>query len=310
MFKKSLVALTVLSVCGSFVAAQANTTEFNQPDQSYVGKDISIFGSSIIAKDITITTDKRLNGLEAYGNHTLQATGDISITGKSNGIFTAPDEPSDKNISITSGGEVSIKGAWAIHSEGAGKIDIDAKKITIGGGNGIAANASNAVNLKADKIDITSTEKYGISSASSGGINITATDLFIKGGSTNAINGLNGAITLNTTGSIVIEGDILAKNDSAKVTASFNNANSSLTGAVLTQNGQTNLTFKNQAKWTATGDSKVSSLTLNNATVELNGHAVTTDKLADKANATIVQDVGADGKQMGSFSATNRRKPS
>lgn len=53
MFKKSLVALTVLSVCGSFVAAQANTTEFNQPDQSYVGKDISIFGSSIIAKDIT-----------------------------------------------------------------------------------------------------------------------------------------------------------------------------------------------------------------------------------------------------------------
>ena len=78
MFKKSLVALTVLSVCGSFVAAQANTTEFNQPDQSYVGKDISIYGSSITAKDITITTDKSSNGLTAYGKHTLNATGDIS----------------------------------------------------------------------------------------------------------------------------------------------------------------------------------------------------------------------------------------
>ena len=88
MFKKSLVALTVLSVCGSVVAAQANTTEFNQPDQSYVGKDISIYGSSITAKDITITTDKSSNGLTAYGKHTLNATGDISIIGKSNGIFT------------------------------------------------------------------------------------------------------------------------------------------------------------------------------------------------------------------------------
>ena len=70
--------------------------------------------------------------------------------------------------------------------------------------------------------------------------------IYIKGGSANAVNGLQGAITLDSKGTTVVDGDILA--EAATVSADFKGAGSSLTGAVTTgDTGKTTLGFSDGA---------------------------------------------------------------
>ena len=127
--------------------------------------------------------------------------------------------------------------------------------------------------------------------------------IYIKGGSANAVNGLQGAITLDSKGTTVVDGDILAK--AATVSADFNGAGSSLTGAVITEtSGTTTLGFSDGALWKAEGDSKVSELTLKGGVVDLNNHNVTAVNLDNNSAATIRLDAGAE--KLGSFTVENK----
>ena len=127
--------------------------------------------------------------------------------------------------------------------------------------------------------------------------------IYIKGGSANAVNGLQGAITLDSKGTTVVDGDILAA--AATVSADFKGAGSSLTGAVTTgDTGKTTLGFSDGALWKAEGDSKVSYLTLKGGVVDLNNHDVTAVTLADNSAATIRLDAGAE--KLGSFTVENK----
>lgn len=303
MYKKSLVSLAVLS-CLSAAAMAGDTVTFDDPTKPFVSDKLSIYGADINAADITITvTTPKTNGITAYGTFNLTAANDISISGTANGIFT-PTNHDNASISIKTEKNVTISGAWAVHSEGKGTISIEAGNLVLEGGNGIAANSAGAVTVKAGTVSITGAEKYGVSSANTGGVKIEADkSLYIKGGSNNAVNGLNGAITLESKGTTVVDGDVLAKK--ATVKADFKGEGSSLSGAVITeQGGTTNLGFRDGALWTTEGESTVSNLTLKGGIVDLNGHAVTAKTLADKSVGTVRLDAGAE--TLGSFTVENK----
>lgn len=264
MYMKSLVSLAVLGAM-SAVATAGDHVVFDKPNESYTVDGLSIFGATINASDITITnTAPASNGITAYGDFKLNAANDISIQGTQNGIFT-PDDHANPSITIKTPKKLTITGPWAIHAEGEGTITIDAGDLVLRGSNGIAANSTGAVSIDAQTVDIASTNKYGVSSANTGGVTIKAEkSIYIKGGSANAVNGLQGAITLDSKGTTVVDGDILA--EAATVSADFKGAGSSLTGAVTTgDTGKTTLGFSDGALWKAEGDSKVSDLTLKGA---------------------------------------------
>lgn len=303
MYMKSLVSLAVLGAM-SAVATAGDHVVFDKPNESYTVDGLSIFGATINASDITITnTAPASNGITAYGDFKLNAANDISIQGTQNGIFT-PDDHANPSITIKTPKKLTITGPWAIHAEGEGKITIDAGDIVLRGSNGIAANSTGTVSIDAQTVDIASTNKYGVSSANTGGVTIKAEkSIYIKGGSANAVNGLQGAITLDSKGTTVVDGDILAK--AATVSADFKGAGSSLTGAVITEtSGTTTLGFSDGALWKAEGDSKVSELTLKGGVVDLNNHDVTAEQLADNSAATIRLDAGAE--TLGSFTVENK----
>lgn len=223
--------------------------------------------------------------------------------GTQNGIFT-PDDHANPSITIKTPKKLTITGPWAIHAEGEGTITIDAGDLVLRGSNGIAANSTGAVSIDAQTVDIASTNKYGVSSTNTGGVTIKAEkSIYIKGGSANAVNGLQGAITLDSKGTTVVDGDILA--EAATVSADFKGAGSSLTGAVTTgDTGKTTLGFSDGALWKAEGDSKVSYLTLKGGVVDLNNLDVTAVTLADNSAATIRLDAGAE--KLGSFTVENK----
>ena len=286
MYMKSLVSLAVLGAM-SAVATAGDHVVFDKPNESYTVDGLSIFGATINASDITITnTAPASNGITAYGDFKLNAANDISIQGTQNGIFT-PDDHANPSITIKTPKKLTITGPWAIHAEGEGTITIDAGDLVLRGSNGIAANSTGTVSIDAQTVDIASTNKYGVSSANTGGVTIKAEkSIYIKGGSANAVNGLQGAITLDSKGTTVVDGDILA--EAATVSADFKGAGSSLTGAVTTgDTGKTTLGFSDGALWKAEGDSKVSYLTLKGGGVDLNNHDVTAVTLADNSAATI-----------------------
>lgn len=276
----------------------------NNPNESYTVDGLNIFGATINASDITITnTAPASNGITAYGDFKLNAANDISIQGTQNGIFT-PDDHANPSITIKTPKKLTITGPWAIHAEGEGKITIDAGDLVLRGSNGIAANSTGTVSIDAQTVDIACTNKYGVSSANTGGVTIKAEkSIYIKGGSANAVNGLQGAIKLESNGTTVVDGDILAR--AATVSADFKGAGSSLTGAVTTgDTGTTKLGFSDGALWKAEGDSKVSELTLKGGVVDLNNHNVTAKQLAENSAATIRLDAGAE--TLGSFTVGNQ----
>lgn len=303
MYMKSLVSLAVFGAM-SAVATAGDHVVFDKPNESYTVDGLSIFGATINASDITITnTAPASNGITAYGDFKLNAANDISIQGTQNGIFT-PDDHANPSITIKTPKKLTITGPWAIHAEGEGTITIDAGDLVLRGSNGIAANSTGAVSIDAQTVDIASTNKYGVSSTNTGGVTIKAEkSIYIKGGSANAVNGLQGAITLDSKGTTVVDGDILA--EAATVSADFKGAGSSLTGAVTTgDTGKTTLGFSDGALWKAEGDSKVSYLTLKGGVVDLNNHDVTAVTLADNSAATIRLDAGAE--KLGSFTVENK----
>lgn len=290
MYMKSLVSLAVLGAM-SAVATAGDPVVFDNPNESYTVDGLNIFGATINASDITITnTAPASNGITAYGDFKLNAANDISIQGTQNGIFT-PDDHANPSITIKTPKKLTITGPWAIHAEGEGKITIDAGDLVLRGSNGIAANSTGTVSIDAQTVDIACTNKYGVSSANTGGVTIKAEkSIYIKGGSANAVNGLQGAIKLESNGTTVVDGDILAR--AATVSADFKGAGSSLTGAVITEtSGTTTLGFSDGALWKAEGDSKVSVLTLKGGVVDLNNHDVTADLNVDLVqNADVVDE--------------------
>lgn len=303
MYMKSLVSLAVLGAM-SAVATAGDPVVFDNPNESYTVDGLNIFGATINASDITITnTAPASNGITAYGDFKLNAANDISIQGTQNGIFT-PDDHANPSITIKTPKKLTITGPWAIHAEGEGKITIDAGDLVLRGSNGIAANSTGTVSIDAQTVDIACTNKYGVSSANTGGVTIKAEkSIYIKGGSANAVNGLQGAIKLESNGTTVVDGDILAR--AATVSADFKGAGSSLTGAVTTgDTGTTKLGFSDGALWKAEGDSKVSELTLKGGVVDLNNHNVTAKQLAENSAATIRLDAGAE--TLGSFTVGNQ----
>lgn len=303
MYMKSLVSLAVLGAM-SAVATAGDPVVFDNPNESYTVDGLNIFGATINASDITITnTAPASNGITAYGDFKLNAANDICIQGTQNGIFT-PDDHANPSITIKTPKKLTITGPWAIHAEGEGKITIDAGDLVLRGSNGIAANSTGTVSIDAQTVDIACTNKYGVSSANTGGVTIKAEkSIYIKGGSANAVNGLQGAIKLESNGTTVVDGDILAR--AATVSADFKGAGSSLTGAVTTgDTGTTKLGFSDGALWKAEGDSKVSELTLKGGVVDLNNHNVTAKQLAENSAATIRLDAGAE--TLGSFTVGNQ----
>lgn len=288
MYMKSLVSLAVLGAM-SAVATAGDHVVFDKPNESYTVDGLNKYGATINASDITIT-NTTYNGIDAYGVFDLNAANDISIQGATNGIFT-PTDHENSSITITTPKKLTITGPWAIHAEGKGTITIDAGDLVLRGSNGIAANSTGTVSIDAQTVDIASTNKYGVSSANTGGVTIKAEkSIYIKGGSANAVNGLQGAIKLESNGTTVVDGDILAK--AATVSADFKGAGSSLTGAVITEtSGTTTLGFSDGALWKAEGDSKVSVLTLKGGVVDLNNHDVTADLNVDLVqNADVVDE--------------------
>lgn len=253
MYMKSLVSLAVLGAM-SAVATAGDPVVFDNPNESYTVDGLNIFGATINASDITITnTAPASNGITAYGDFKLNAANDISIQGTQNGIFT-PDDHANPSITIKTPKKLTITGPWAIHAEGEGKITIDAGDLVLRGSNGIAANSTGTVSIDAQTVDIACTNKYGVSSANTGGVTIKAEkSIYIKG----AGSSLTGAVITETSGT-------------------------------------TTLGFSDGALWKAEGDSKVSVLTLKGGVVDLNNHDVTAVKLADNSAATIRLDAGAE----------------
>lgn len=296
MYMKSLVSLAVLGAM-SAVATAGDLVAFDKPNESYTVDGLSKYGAKINASDITIT-NTTYNGIDAYGVFDLNAANDISIQGATNGIFTPIEkEFATPSITIKTPKKLTITGPWAIHAEGKGKITIDAGDLVLRGSNGIAANSTGTVSIDAQTVDIACTNKYGVSSANTGGVTIKAEkSIYIKGGSANAVNGLQGAIKLESNGTTVVDGDILAR--AATVSADFK-------GAVTTgDTGTTKLGFSDGALWKAEGDSKVSELTLKGGVVDLNNHNVTAKQLAENSAATIRLDAGAE--TLGSFTVGNQ----
>ena len=202
----------------SAVATAGDHVVFDKPNESYTVDGLNKYGATINASDITIT-NTTYNGIDAYGVFDLNAANDISIQGATNGIFT-PTDHENSSITITTPKKLTITGPWAIHAEGKGTITIDAGDLVLRGSNGIAANSTGTVSIDAQTVDIASTNKYGVSSANTGGVTIKAEkSIYIKGGSANAVNGLQGAIKLESNGTTVVDGDILAK--AATVSADF-----------------------------------------------------------------------------------------
>lgn len=209
MYMKSLVSLAVLGAM-SAVATAGDLVVFDKPNESYTVDGLNKYGATIKASDITIT-NTTYNGIDAYGVFDLNAANDISIQGATNGIFT-PSDHQNSSIKITTPKKLTITGPWAIHAEGKGTITIDAGDLVLRGSNGIAANSTGTVSIDAQTVDIASTNKYGVSSANTGGVTIKAEkSIYIKGGSANAVNGLQGAITLDSKGTTVVDGDILVQ---------------------------------------------------------------------------------------------------
>lgn len=193
MYMKSLVSLAVLGAM-SAVATAGDLVVFDKPNESYTVDGLNKYGATIKASDITIT-NTTYNGIDAYGVFDLNAANDISIQGATNGIFT-PTDHENSSITIKTPKKLTITGPWAIHAEGKGTITIDAGDLVLRGSNGIAANSTGTVSIDAQTVDIASTNKYGVSSANTGGVTIKAEkSIYIKGGSANAVNGLQGAIT-------------------------------------------------------------------------------------------------------------------
>lgn len=292
-------------LCDFRRTTDSSGSALNQPDSK---EDLHVHEVSRFAgrsrRHVRRCNSRRSRGLgiTAYGDFKLNAANDISIQGTQNGIFT-PDDHANPSITIKTPKKLTITGPWAIHAEGEGKITIDAGDLVLRGSNGIAANSTGTVSIDAQTVDIACTNKYGVSSANTGGVTIKAEkSIYIKGGSANAVNGLQGAIKLESNGTTVVDGDILAR--AATVSADFKGAGSSLTGAVITEtSGTTTLGFSDGALWKAEGDSKVSVLTLKGGVVDLNNHDVTAVKLADNSAATIRLDAGAE--KLGSFTVEN-----
>lgn len=280
-------------LCDFRRTTDSSGSALNQPDSK---EDLHVHEVSRFAgrsrRHVRRCNSRRSRGLgiTAYGDFKLNAANDISIQGTQNGIFT-PDDHANPSITIKTPKKLTITGPWAIHAEGEGKITIDAGDLVLRGSNGIAANSTGTVSIDAQTVDIACTNKYGVSSANTGGVTIKAEkSIYIKGGSANAVNGLQGAIKLESNGTTVVDGDILAR--AATVSADFKGAGSSLTGAVITEtSGTTTLGFSDGALWKAEGDSKVSVLTLKGGVVDLNNHDVTADLNVDLVqNADVVDE--------------------
>lgn len=258
------------------------------------------------------------------------------------------DHQKPAKLEVTAGGTITVntKSGWAVKNEKANGqnagITLNAPTVVINGANGITNNGSGtdiAIKAETIKVDvkgkavaenfsdikldgkkaivITSSDTSGngyalqtykgnLTFSETADISITGDIVYSK--YSPKYEAGNGSITLNSSGTTVINGNIKAEEGST-ITANLTGANSVFNGKVETITAEggtskptTNIGLKDGATWNAKAESHVTNLTLAGGVVDLKGQKVAVDTLAKDSTGTIRMDVGADGKkEVGSF---------
>ncbi len=200
-------------------------------------------------------------------------------------------------------------------SSGTTKIlDIEAKTVILKGNGGIVTNAGGILRLNADTLLIEAGAE-GIKTAENAMATIHVKNLVVQSGlkgtlatgeTANAFESPynSGNTTITVTEKAEIKGDIVVGSDGKtgdKLSLDISGPDSVIEGAIKTVGGATgtDIQLNNGATWTATGDSNVTLLTLNNAAVDLNGQNIDVNEL--KGDGRILVDVTSNN--MGSFNA-------
>ncbi len=206
---------------------------------------------------------------------------------------------------VTLKGEtVSVAGGTedALDSWG-GTIDIDATdsiNITSDTNDGIQANDA-TITLDAEKVTIESGQ-WAIKNLdeTDSDVTINATDVTIKGvaGAIMTSENGQGSVTVNGEGKTTIEGNIAAASN-GNVSVLLNTADSSLTGAVTTENGATTtLTMNNGAVWNVTAESNVTNLAGTQGTIAVEEAEAGFVTIQNNQNENLTLDV-ANGGDLG-----------
>ena len=335
--QKTLIASAVIAVMMNSVSAapiDGSTIKdgyaFDNASQALdITGSVSANGITINAKDLTVTNDNKtgaVNPFTTMGKTTITTVGDMTINHQTgNGIFMSNSATGPTSFTADIGGDLVInsEAGWAIHAEGSGpeqgNVTIKAKNVIISSkSEGITNNGNGKINITAENISINTANAFAISSRHDE-INLTATtgDIVIKhegkksedwkGRPTGALVNQNGTINIAAPkGNTVVVGDMVNWADgTGTINATFNGAGSSFTGAVKQQTAdtasRTNLGFTAGSKWTATDDSQVNSIKIQDATIDTNGANVTVAKIDGKG--TVAIDAGA--QKLGSFKVTD-----
>lgn len=323
--QKTAVAVGVLAALFSFStrAQQFDSlgcdTNINNPTESIiVNGTVGSMDINIDVKDLTINkSGKDENSVYAFGAVKIKTVDDFTINHRGpggNGIFL--DNESSNATFVADVGDkliINADSGWAVHNENVGQITLKAKEFEINStSQGITNNGSGKVSVSADNIQINSGNKHGVISLGQGGIDLIVNkDISIihngnvTGGG--AVLNQKGDIKISAKGNTVVKGDIInLAGATGAINISFNGPRSSLTGAVIKENestnkGTTSLGFSHGSQWIVTGDSRVSELHLDHATIKPNGNAITVDDI--NGQGTVLMDAGA--KEIGSLTVLN-----
>ena len=243
----------------------------------------------------TVSTEESVLGDSHHQNSTLNLkAGTINIDAKSDRTILRQNATESlildaKTINIKGrvqqggGGQTTIKGFDTLTIDGRTREALrvaDGKVIVNGGSTGavILKNAaaedavldgvnkcSGTIDMTAGSVSITGTTNAAISMAGSTSLNLKADNLIVN--AKTALKVANGAsvvlnsVTANKEQTANFTGDILVE-DGGTAAIALNNAQSSLTGAVQMQGSKASLGLKQGAKWSVTGNSNISNLSL------------------------------------------------
>ena len=309
--KKTLISVAVFGAfCTSSVLAAEvegmfqDGYSFDNADESWVVLDtgnrqgVGYTNINVKAKEIEINSKN--NGVSTYGDVTLTAVGNVTVNSVGNGLFLAPESSNpNQKLTVNAGGDLVINSTgWGVHGE-RGALEVNAANVVVNSNHGITANGDSLLKVKSDgDINISADKFHGIIALGTGGIELDAVkDIVITqaddvNASATAVRSGNGNIKVLAGGSTIIDGNIRA-GGSGDIEVAFNGDGSSFKGAVLTEGtGETTLQFTKGAKWVAEGSSAVSTLKLENSTIDMTGATGSIDVTnLDGSSGTLLMSV-------------------
>lgn len=207
-----------------------------------------------------MTEKTELQGLGTLDGGTTTSTGPVYLT------VTAENTGTKAATQLVNG--VANDGS-AVGLQGPVKVTVTAKNVSEAygvktsqqGSTEIGDGSSITVSTDADKTAVVRSEQGGVTTFTGGAtLSGVATALESTG---SADDGSGSQINLKAAGTKVITGDLLSE-DGGSIDLALNDGQSVLTGKSTVENGTTNVAVSDGARWNMTGDSRVTSLDLEN----------------------------------------------